>query len=89
MLDYARDFIFFSFIHHQSLTNIQLPNQHLSLVIINCQVLVLIKIVKLCYVNKDSEVMLDNAREYFKSNLGSYLSDQGIIHISSCVNTPQ
>ena len=31
----------------------------------------------------------DNALEYFKSTLGSYLLDHGIIHISSCVHTPQ
>lgn len=31
----------------------------------------------------------DNASEYFKSHLESYLSHHGIIHTSSCVNTPQ
>ena len=31
----------------------------------------------------------DNAKEYFNSVLGSYLSNHGIIHISSCVDTPQ
>ena len=31
----------------------------------------------------------DNAREYFKSHLESYLSHHGIIHTSSCVDTPQ
>ncbi|KAA3477406.1 Retrovirus-related Pol polyprotein from transposon TNT 1-94 [Gossypium australe] len=32
---------------------------------------------------------IDNARDYFNSILGSYLSKHGIIHISSCVDTPQ
>lgn len=31
----------------------------------------------------------DNGREYFHSQLGSYLNSHGIIHISSCVETPQ
>ena len=31
----------------------------------------------------------DNDREYFQSKLGSYHLEQGIIHISSCVDTPQ
>ncbi|KAJ9561371.1 hypothetical protein OSB04_006531 [Centaurea solstitialis] len=31
----------------------------------------------------------DNGREYFNSSLGTYLSDHGIIHQSSCPNTPQ
>ena len=31
----------------------------------------------------------DNAREYFGSILREYLSKQGIIHHSSCVDTPQ
>ena len=31
----------------------------------------------------------DNAKEYFNTVLGSYLLNQGIIHISSCVDTPQ
>jgi hypothetical protein len=31
----------------------------------------------------------DNAKEYFNTILGSYLLNQGIIHISSCVDTPQ
>lgn len=31
----------------------------------------------------------DNGREFFNSNLGNYLSSEGIIHQSSCVDTPQ
>ena len=31
----------------------------------------------------------DNGREYYNSTLGSYLQKHGIIHQSSCVNTPQ
>ena len=31
----------------------------------------------------------DNGKEYFNSGLGPYLSEQGIIHVSSCVDTPQ
>jgi hypothetical protein len=31
----------------------------------------------------------DNAKEYFESNLCCFLKDRGIIHISSCVETPQ
>ena len=31
----------------------------------------------------------NNAKEYFKSVLGSYLMRQGIVHLSSCVDTPQ
>ena len=31
----------------------------------------------------------DNARDYFNSTLGNYLSAHGIIHSSSCVHTPQ
>ena len=31
----------------------------------------------------------DNAKEYFKTVLGDYLLSQGIIHQSSCVDTPQ
>ena len=32
---------------------------------------------------------MNNAKEYFKSHLETYLSSHGIIHISSCVDTPQ
>ena len=31
----------------------------------------------------------DNAKDYFNSILGSYLSKHGIVNISSCVDTPQ
>ncbi|CAN0910966.1 Retrovirus-related Pol polyprotein from transposon TNT 1-94 [Linum grandiflorum] len=31
----------------------------------------------------------DNAHDYFNSVLGTYLSKQGIVHCSSCVDTPQ
>ena len=31
----------------------------------------------------------DNAREFFQSNLGFYVRDQGIIHLSSCVDSPR
>ncbi|RVW60936.1 Retrovirus-related Pol polyprotein from transposon RE1 [Vitis vinifera] len=31
----------------------------------------------------------DNAKEYFTSSLSTYLQNHGIIHISSCVDTPQ
>ena len=31
----------------------------------------------------------DNGKEYFNSILGPYLLDHGIVHISSCVDTPQ
>ena len=31
---------------------------------------------------------IDNAKEYFKTILGSNLLSQGIVHLSSCVNTP-
>ena len=31
----------------------------------------------------------DNAKEYFNTILGKYLLNHGIIHISSCVDTPQ
>ena len=31
----------------------------------------------------------DNGKEFFHSNLGSYLQNQGIIHLSYCVDTPQ
>lgn len=31
----------------------------------------------------------DNCREYFNSTLGSYLANHGIIHQSSCPDTPQ
>ena len=31
----------------------------------------------------------NNAKEYFKTILGSYLLSQGIVHLSSCVDTPQ
>ena len=31
----------------------------------------------------------DNAKDYFNSILGSYLSKHGIVHISSCMDTPQ
>lgn len=31
----------------------------------------------------------DNAKEYFESTLGSYLLSQGIVHLSTCVDTPQ
>ncbi|KAL5840222.1 hypothetical protein ACOSQ4_012830 [Xanthoceras sorbifolium] len=46
--------------------------------------------------NSDSEIMLhryllktDNAKEYFSSILSNYLLNQGIVHLSSCVDTPQ
>ena len=32
---------------------------------------------------------IDNAREYFNSLLRTYFLDQGIVHLSSCVDTPQ
>jgi len=31
----------------------------------------------------------DNGKEYFNSVLGDYLENNGIIHQSSCPNTPQ
>ena len=31
----------------------------------------------------------DNAREYYEASLGDYFENQGIIHQSSCVDTPQ
>lgn len=31
----------------------------------------------------------DNVKKYFKYVLGSYLLNQGIVHLSSCVDTPQ
>ncbi|CAN0917564.1 Retrovirus-related Pol polyprotein from transposon TNT 1-94, partial [Linum grandiflorum] len=31
----------------------------------------------------------DNAHDYFNAGLGTYLSQRGIIHCSSCVDTPQ
>ena len=31
----------------------------------------------------------DNAKDYFNSILGPYLANHGIVHISSCVDTPQ
>ncbi|RVX21666.1 Retrovirus-related Pol polyprotein from transposon TNT 1-94 [Vitis vinifera] len=31
----------------------------------------------------------DNAKEYFTSSLSTYLQNHGIIHISSCIDTPQ
>ena len=31
----------------------------------------------------------DNARDYFNSVLGEFLVKEGIIHLSSCVDTPQ
>ena len=31
----------------------------------------------------------DNARDYFNSILGEYLAKEGIVHLSSCVDTPQ
>lgn len=32
---------------------------------------------------------LDNARDYFNQILSTYFQKEGIIHESSCVNTPQ
>ena len=31
----------------------------------------------------------DNTKEYFKSILDTYPMSQGIVHLSSCVDTPQ
>ena len=31
----------------------------------------------------------ENALEYFDTNQGNYLKSQGIVHQSSCVDTPQ
>lgn len=31
----------------------------------------------------------DNAKEYFHSKLSDYLTQQGIIQLTSCVDTPQ
>ena len=31
---------------------------------------------------------IDNGKEYFSLNLNNYLLSEGIIHQSSCVNTP-
>ena len=31
----------------------------------------------------------DNGRDFFQSNLNSFLQEQGIVHMSSCVDTPQ
>ena len=39
--------------------------------------------------NKIQVLKTDNAKEYFKSILGSCLMSQGIVHLSSCVDTPQ
>ena len=36
-----------------------------------------------------SVLQTDNRREYFQSILGDYLSHKGIVHQSSCVDTPQ
>jgi hypothetical protein len=34
-------------------------------------------------------IRTDNARDYFNQILSSYFEKKGIIHQSSCVNTPQ
>ncbi|RVW89546.1 Retrovirus-related Pol polyprotein from transposon TNT 1-94 [Vitis vinifera] len=39
--------------------------------------------------SKIQVLKLDNAKEYFTSSLSTYLQNHGIIHISSCVDTPQ
>ena len=31
----------------------------------------------------------DNAKDYFNTVLGKYLTEHGVVHISSCVETPQ
>lgn len=38
---------------------------------------------------KKQVLKTDNAKEYFEYVLGDYLLSQGIVHQSSCVNTPQ
>ncbi|RVW65334.1 Retrovirus-related Pol polyprotein from transposon TNT 1-94 [Vitis vinifera] len=39
--------------------------------------------------SKIQVLKLDNAKEYFTSSLSTYLQNHGIIHISSCVDTPK
>ncbi|RVX08140.1 Retrovirus-related Pol polyprotein from transposon TNT 1-94 [Vitis vinifera] len=39
--------------------------------------------------SKIQVLKLDNAKEYFTSSLSTYLQNHDIIHISSCVDTPQ
>ena len=38
---------------------------------------------------KIKSLRIDNARDYFNQILSPYFQSQGIIHESSCVNTPQ
>ncbi|RVW60619.1 Copia protein [Vitis vinifera] len=38
---------------------------------------------------KNSSPSTDNAREYYHNILGSYLLENGIVHQSSCIDTPQ
>ncbi|KAL4560354.1 hypothetical protein LXL04_032504 [Taraxacum kok-saghyz] len=47
------------------------------------------KMVQTQFSTKIRVLKSDNAKEYFHSELGNYLTQQGIVHITSCVNTPQ
>ena len=45
--------------------------------------------VKTQFQGKIQVLHTDNGKEYFNSILGPYLLNHGIVHQSSCINTPQ
>ena len=47
------------------------------------------KLIQNQFQTKIQVLKTDNGKEFFHSNLGTYLRNQGIIHLSSCVKTPQ
>ena len=53
---------------------------------------VIVRFIELIYNQFDKRIRSfrsDNAREYFSSEVNQYMNDHGIVHESSCVNTPQ
>ena len=53
---------------------------------------IIIQFIDLIFNQFDKRVRIfrsDNAKEYFSSEVNSYMENHGIIHESSCVNTPQ
>ena len=47
------------------------------------------KMIQTQFQSKIQILKSDNAKDYFNLNLGEFLSQEGIVHISSCVDTPQ
>ena len=47
------------------------------------------KMIETHFQAKVQALIIDNGKEYFNSILGTYLLENGIVHFSSCNDTPQ